>query len=89
MQSEQSDFWLRELLCGPITRIGGCGSLSVLFDALAKGELAGHDDDLFCANLTEMSAANPVSCRAALQAIIEKHDHKHREMAQWLLEFCA
>lgn len=89
MQSEKSDFWLRELLSEPITRIGGCGSLPVLFDALAKGEIEGHDNDLFCSHLTEMAAADPVSCREELNAMIATHDHKHKEMAQWLLEYCA
>lgn len=89
IQSEKSDFWLRELLSGSIARIGGCGSLSVLFDALAKGDLEGHDNDLSCSNLTEMAAADPKSCRTALHAIIAVQDHEHKELAQWLLEYCA
>jgi hypothetical protein len=89
MQSDHSDFWLRELLSEPISQIGGCAYLSVLFDALERGEREGHDNDGFCFHLTEMAASDPIACRAALDAIIATPRHKHKEVAEWLLEFCT
>lgn len=89
MQSDRSDFWLRELLSEPITQIGGCNYLPVLFDALEKGEDEGHDNDGFCFHLTELAAADPISCRVKLEAMLAKPGHKHKEIAEWLLEFCV
>jgi len=89
MQSEQSDFWLRELLSGPITELGGCDCLPVLFNALSKGEIEGHDNDLFCSHLRDMARTYPISCREKLASMIATPDFKHLEMAQWLLGYCA
>ena len=89
MQSEQSDFWLRELLAEPITRLGGCDYLPILFDALEKGEDEGHDNDSFCFFLIEMAEADPILCRKKLETMIATRGHKHREISEWLLEFCS
>jgi hypothetical protein len=89
MQSEQSDFWLRELLSEPIAQIGGCNYLPILFDALQKGEDEGHDNDGFCFHVTEMAASDPISCRVKLEAMIAAPGHKHKDKAEWLLEFCV
>jgi len=89
MQSEQSDFWLRELLSGPITELGGCDCLPVLFNALSKGEVEGHDNDLFCSHLTAMAAADPIACREKLASMMAVPDYRHLEMTQWLLGYCT
>ncbi len=89
MQSEQSVFWLRELLSGPITELGGCDCLPVLFNALSKGEIEGHDNDLFCSNLRDMARADPIACWEKLESMTAVPDFKHLEMARWLLGYCT
>lgn len=89
LQSDQSNFWLRELLSGPIARIGGSGCLPILLDAVVKGENEGHDNDLLCSNLIEMAAAHPTACREVLNAMIQASEYQHKEVATWLLDYCS
>ena len=88
MRSDTSDFWLRELLSEPICHFGGCEVLPELFDALQKGFDEGHDNDGFCHRLMEIAWEHPVACKQRLLALLSMPDYKHRQSAEWLLEFC-
>lgn len=88
IRSEKSDFWIRELLSEPISRLGGVEYLDELFDALALNYADGHDNDGFCHHLTEIAHFEPERCREKLEVLIKTPDFRYIEHAKWLLEFC-
>jgi len=88
LNSKKSDFWIRELLAEPISDLGGVEYLPELLEALHKGFEEGHDNDGFCAVMTEIASSDPKGCREKLLALLAQPDYRHRENAQWLLEFC-
>ncbi len=88
LKSEKSDFWIRELLSEPISEFGGSEYLPELFDALQKNFDEGHDNDGFCHFLTEIAHSEPDLCKQKLLKLIDSSDFKHKDHAEWLLEFC-
>lgn len=88
IQSDRNDFFTRELLSQPISILGGVSSLSILFDALRKGEDEGHDNDGLCAWIMEIASANPTLCKTHLLQLLESPTFSNKDYAEWLIEFC-
>ncbi len=89
LKSEKNDFWIRELLSEPISELGGSEYLSELFEALQKNFNEGHDNDGFCFFLTELAESEPELCKKQLLELIDSPSFKHKNHAEWLLEFCG
>lgn len=89
LKSDKNDFWIRELLSEPISELSGCDYLPELFDALQKNYDEGHDNDSFCHNLTEIAYSEPNLCKEELLKLIDSAEFKHKNHAEWLLEFCG
>ncbi len=88
LKSEKNDFWMRELLSDPISDLGGVDYLPELFDALQKNYDDGHDNDGFHHHLMEIAWSEPAKCKQILSGLLATEEFNHREIAQWLLEFC-
>lgn len=88
LKSDRNDFWVRELLSEPVSDLGGSKYLPELFDALQKNYHKGHDNDGLNHFLTEIAGAEPAACRKALEELLANDNFRHREAADWLLEFC-
>lgn len=88
LKSERSNFWVRELLAEPIAELGGCACLPELLDALQRGDDDGHDNDGFCSHLVSLAHSDPAACRNALVSLLAKPGFRHKEAAEWLLEYC-
>ena len=88
LKSEKNDFWTRELLSELISELGGSEYLPELFDALQKNYDEGHDNDGFNAYLIEITYSEPKLCKEKLLQLIDSTEFKHKNHAEWLLEFC-
>ncbi len=88
LKSEKNDFWIRELLSEPISKLGGSEYFPELFEALQKNYDEGHDNDGFCFFLTELANSEPELCKKNLLKLIDSPEFKFRNHAEWLLEFC-
>jgi hypothetical protein len=88
LESEKTDFWIRELLSEPILELGGSDYLPELFEALQKNYDDGHDNDSFCFFLTELAESKPELCKKKLLELINSPTFEHKDRAKWLLEFC-
>jgi len=86
--SDRNDFWVRELLSEPICDLGGPRYLAELFEAHELNEREGHDNDGFNHFLTEIAWADSEGCRNKLTELMAKPNFRHKEIAQWLLDFC-
>ena len=89
LKSKKNDFWTRELLSEPISELGGYEYLPELFNALQKNFDEGHDNDSFCHFLKEIAYTEPDLCKQKLLKLIDSSDFKHKNHAEWLLEFCV
>jgi hypothetical protein len=76
------------LLAEPIIKLGSEKHLSELFEALQKNFDDGHDNDGFCALLVDWAFAKPSQCKMKLEMLLASPDFKHRDHAEWLLEYC-
>lgn len=88
LQSEKSDFWIRELLAEIICDLDGYEFLLELFVALEKNFKEGHDNDGFCFFLTELASSNSIECKKKLENFLFTPDFKYKDNAKWLIEFC-
>ena len=88
IKSRKNDFWTRELLSEPICELGGSNHLVELFEALELNREEGHDNDAFHNFLIEIALTDPAACREKINALLELSDYKHKETAEWLLEYC-
>lgn len=88
LKSDRNDFFTRELLAQPISELGGAECLVELFEAFQKNFDEGHDNDGFSNSLIEIASIEPEKCRIELMKLLAVPDFKHKEHAQWLLEFC-
>jgi hypothetical protein len=88
IQSSENNFWTRELLSGPICHLDGPNHLEILFDAAQLGLDEGHDNDHFHFNLSEMAELESDKCRKKLKELLAQNNFRHREAAEWLLEYC-
>lgn len=88
LQSELSDFWVRELLSEPISQIGQAKYLSELLEALNKNYDAGHDNDSLCHLLIELAESEPEKCKEQLLTMLSDENFKFQSDAEWLLTFC-
>ncbi len=88
IQSPENNFWTRELLSGPICQLDGPNHLEILFAAAQQGLDEGHDNDLFHFNLSEMAELESDKCRKKLKELLVQNNFRHREAAEWLLEYC-
>jgi hypothetical protein len=88
IQSPKNNFWTRELFAEPISHLGGTDYLGPLLEAAQLGLDEGHDNDGFDARLIDIAYSEPEKCRAKLEELLARDDFKHRELANWLLEFC-
>ena len=89
IQSPKNNFWTRELFADPICGLGGADYLEPLLKASQLGLDEGHDNDGFDALLIELAHIEPEKCRAKLEELMARDGFKHREAANWLLEFCS
>ena len=69
--------------------MGGADYLEPLLKASQLGLDEGHDNDGFDALLIELALIEPEKCRAKLEELMARDGFKHREAANWLLEFCS
>ena len=88
IQSPKNNFWTRELFAEPICDLGGADYLEPLLEAAQLGLDEGHDNDGFDGLLRDLAYIEPEKCRAKLEELLARDDFKHRELANWLLEFC-
>ena len=88
IRSPRNNFWTRELLSEPISRLGGSDYLEVLFEAAQLGLDEGHDNDSFDANLDGIAYVEPEKCRTKLEELLARPDFTYREAATALLESC-
>ncbi len=70
IKSSKNDFWVRELLSQPICELGGTEYLVELFEALNMNSKEGHDNDIFCHHLIEVTCVDPIGCRIKLNELL-------------------
>jgi hypothetical protein len=88
LQSSRSDVWVRELLAGPICKVGGTRYLPQLLAALDQNFAENYDNDGFQQHLIELASAEPEACKAKLLTLLDNKTFSARESAEWLLSFC-
>lgn len=89
LESERSDFWVRELLAQPIIRLSGAQALPELMTALRRNFEEGHDNDGFALFLIELAESDPDSVRGELQRLSATAGNAQLKDIQWLLEYCT
>ena len=87
IQSPKNNFWTRELLSGPIARLGGSTVLEPLFVAFAANKEEGHDNDGFSVFLIEIAESETERCIAECNRLIAQPSFEHGDLARWLLTF--
>lgn len=88
LQSDENDFWTRELLAEVITGLNGLEYLPELLEAKYLNEQEGHDNDGLNFNLTEMVEMNSEKSRDKLTELIAQPNFEFIKDAEWLLGFC-
>jgi hypothetical protein len=89
IESETSNFWVRELLAEPIIRLAGARALPQLMAALRKNFEEGHDNDGFQTFLMDLAESDPKGVREELQKLAATAGEAEKEDIEWLLEFCT
>ena len=88
IQSPRNNFWTRELFSEPICRLGGSDYLEPLFEAAQLSFDEGHDNDGFQTHLIDIAKAEPMRTRLKLKDLVNRKEYAHKDLANWLLEFC-
>jgi len=88
IKSDRNDFWTRELLSDPISDLGGTDCLIELFQAHKKNTEEGHDNDGLSHHLMEIAWVDPAACKRKLNELMSTTEFAHKDLAQWLLQFC-
>jgi hypothetical protein len=89
LESDTSDFWVRELLAQPIIRLSGAKALPQLMAALRRNFEEGHDNDGFAFFLIELAKSNPDNVRGQLQSLAATAGKAELKDINWLLEYCT
>lgn len=89
LESETSDFWIRELLAEPIIRLSGVKALPKLMTALRRNFEEGHDNDGFALSLIELAESDPDHVREQLHSLAANAGKAELKDIEWLLEYCS
>lgn len=87
--SEKADFWTREMLAGPLCRLGGPELLKPLLTAFDRSRADGHDNDSFNVCLWELVESAPDESANVLRGLREQTPEISDHTIDWLLEFCS
>jgi hypothetical protein len=86
IQSPRNNFWTRELLAAPISKLGGSDYLETLLDAAQISLDEAHDNDSFDTYLEGIAYVEPERCQLKLEGLLARPGFRHGEAARWLLK---
>jgi HEAT repeat protein len=81
------EYIVREAAAIPLARLEGVKSLSLLLEALVRGEEDGHDNDGLVETIAELLESHKGESVDALMGVFQNGDHKIRSGAAWAFGF--
>ncbi len=88
LESENNNFWTRELLSDPISRLGDHTCLKVLLEAISKNEQEGHDNDSLNFNILNLIDNDLENCTTTLEKLLSDPTYPNKAIAEDFLTYC-